>query len=47
MAVVRTGLPFQMVATHANTWTVVKMEMVILPALKKLIAISDMPIVNM
>ena len=36
-------LPFQIVATQANTCTVVKMEMVILPALKKLIAISDMP----
>ncbi len=36
-----------MVATQAKTWTVVKMEIIMLPALKKLMAMSDMPTVNM
>ena len=40
-------MPFQTVATHANTWIVVNTEIVMLPAEKKLIAISDMPTVNM
>ncbi len=42
-----TGLSFQSVATQAKTVTVVNKEMVLLPALKKLIAKSDMPTVNM
>ena len=44
---VGTGRPFQSVATQAKTVTVVNNEMVMLPALKKLIAKSDMPTVNM
>ncbi len=47
MAVVITRRPFQMVATQANTWMVVKIEIIMLPALKKLMAMSDMPTVNM
>ena len=38
MAAVMTGRPFQMVASQAKTWTMVKIEIVMLAALKKLIA---------
>jgi hypothetical protein len=44
---VGTGRPFQIVATQAKTWIVVNTEIVILPAEKKLIAMSDIPTVNM
>ena len=37
MAAVMTGRPFHTVAIHANTWTALKIEMVMLAALKKLI----------
>src|SRR5579885_2355751 len=45
--VVRTGHPFHTVATQAKIVTVVKIEIIMLPALKKLIVKSDMPTVNM
>ena len=42
-----TGRPCQIVAIQANTCTVLKIEIVMLAALKKLIAIWVMPVANM
>lgn len=47
MAVVLTRRPFHIVTTHAKIWTVVKRDIVMLPALKKLMAMPDIPTVNM
>jgi hypothetical protein len=47
IGVFRTGRPCQSVATHASTCTALKMEIVMLAALKKLIAICVMPVANM
>ena len=46
MAAVITGRPIHMVATQAKTCTMVKIEIVMLAALKKLIEIRTIPMVN-